>query len=126
MSNMPMAITPDITAAIYTLIERHLTEPFADDPVGRHVLRQADDACELLAAWLDAPPAMPEPTPHWAPVTTEDSVDHPVVCEGGRCLYFLEGAMVIEEDFSGNLEYIRLPDGYALCRLAKPETEAGR
>lgn len=62
--------------------------------------------------------------PHWESVPTENSMEHPIVDDGGRCLYFSDGAMVIEEHFSCNFEYIRLPDGYALCRLVMPEQEA--
>ena len=61
-----MTIPEDVRTAAYTLMQRHLTEPFANDEERRLVLRQADDACEILAAWLDAQPEAP--TERWEPV----------------------------------------------------------
>ena len=61
-----MNMTNEVRTAAYTLMQRHLTEPFANDEERRLVLRQADDACEILAAWLDAQPAAP--TERWEPV----------------------------------------------------------
>ena len=65
-----MTIPKDVRTAAYTLMQRHLTEPFANDEERWLVLRQADDACELLDAWLDAQPDAPIPdwttAPPWA------------------------------------------------------------
>jgi len=70
-----MNMTNEVRTAAYTLMQRHLTEPFANDEERRLVLRQADDACEILAAWLDAQPAAPEPD--W---TLFDGDDDPPDC----------------------------------------------
>jgi hypothetical protein len=55
-----MTMSKKVRRAAYTLIERHLTEPFHDDQHRQHVLRQADEACELLAEWLAAQDEAPE------------------------------------------------------------------
>ena len=62
-----VTIPKDVRTAAYTLMQRHLTEPFANDEERWLVLRQADDACELLDAWLEAQPAAPAPE-RWEPV----------------------------------------------------------
>jgi len=94
-----MTIPEDVRTAAYTLMQRHLTEPFANDEERRLVLRQADDACEILAAWLDAQPEAP--TERWEPV------------EAGQ------GDAVLKLVEDGQLLGTWLLDDLRLCRRVK-------
>jgi len=80
-----MNMTNEVRTAAYTLMQRHLTEPFANDEERRLVLRQADDACEILAVWLDAQPEAPEP-PHAARERLA-AVQHDIWAHWMRYLY---------------------------------------